>query len=132
MTSQLTKNEKRIAELDTIINRTYEDHVTGKLSDDRFAKMLAAYESEQTALEKETVSLRVSVGAAREKSDGIEKFLKLCEKYTELTELTAEVARSFIDKIVVHEAIKAPGHKWKKLSQEIEIHFSFIGEFPKE
>jgi len=132
MTTQLTKNEKRIAELDIIINRTYEDHVTGKLSDDRFSKMLAAYESEQTTLDGETGVLRANVEAAREKADGIDKFLKLCEKYTDLTELTAEVARSFIEKIVVHESIKIPGHKWKKQSQEIEIHFSFIGEFPKE
>ena len=130
-TVRLVKNEKRIMELDTIINRTYEDHVGGKLSDDRFAKMLASYESEQSTLETETILLRSEVETAREQADSIDKFLILCEKYTDLTELTAEVARSFIEKIVVHEAIKAPGHKWKKLSQEIEIHLSFIGEVPK-
>ena len=131
-TALLAKNEKRIAELDTIINKTYEDHVAGKLSDERFAKMLASYEGEQAALEAETAALRADVVAAREKADGLEKFLKLCEKFTDLSELTAEIARSLVEKIVVHESIKVPGHKWKKQSQRIGIHLSFVGEVPKE
>jgi DNA invertase Pin-like site-specific DNA recombinase len=131
-TALLAKNEKRIGELDTIISHTYEDHISGKLSGERFQKFLDKYEAEQSALETETAELRISVQAAQEQADGIEKFLKLCEKYTDFSELTAETVRSFIDKIVVYEAEKAPGHKWKKLSQEIEIHFSFIGEVPKE
>lgn len=130
-TAMLAKNEKRIAELDTIIRRIYEDHIVGKLSDERFTKMLATYEREQATLEADTAVLRTAVGAAKEKADGIDKFLKLCERYTDLTELTAEVARSFIEKIVVYEPVRAPGHKYKKQSQEIEMHLSFIGEAPK-
>jgi len=131
-TGLLSKNEKRIAELDVIINRTYEDHVAGKLSDDRFSKMLAAYETEQSALATETTALRADVEDAKERADGIGKFLKLCEKYTDFTELTAELARTFIEKIIIHEAVRAPGYTRRKQSQEIEIHLSFIGEFPKE
>jgi len=106
--------------------------VAGKLNDDRFDKMLSTYESEQAALTAEAAALRTEISAAKEKADCIEKFLKLCEVYTDFSELTAEVARTFIEKIVVHESVKAPGHKWKKLSQQIDIHFTFIGEFPKE
>jgi len=131
-TAQLAKDEKRVADLDAIINRIYEDHVAGKLSDDRFDKMLSTYESEQAAVVAEAEALRTEVAAAREKADCIEKFLKLCEVYTDFSELTAEVARTFIEKIVVHEAVKAPGHRYKRESQRIDIHFTFIGEFPKE
>ena len=131
-TSLLAKDEKRIAELDAIINRIYEDHVAGKLSDERFNKMLTTYESEQTTLIAEAEVLRTEVTAEKEKADSIEKFLKLCETYTDFTELTAEVARTFIERIVVHEAVKAPGHRYKRLSQQIDIHFTFIGEVPKE
>jgi hypothetical protein len=130
--AQLAKDEKRIAELDAIINRLYEDHVAGKLSDERFDKMLSTYESEQAALTAEAGALRTEVSADREKADCIEKFLKLCEAYTDFTELTAEIARTFIEKVVVHEAVKMPGHKYKKQSQQIDIHFTFIGEVPNE
>ena len=77
-TAMLTKNEKRIAELDTIINRIYEDHVTGKLNDERFTKMLATYENEQKTLETETAILRAEVDDAKERADGVDKFLRLC------------------------------------------------------
>jgi len=131
-TATLTKNEKRVAELDAIINRIYEDHVSGKLSDERFSKMLAAYEVEQNTLAAEVAVLRVEVDDEKERADCIERFLKLCDKYTDFTELTAEVARTFIEKIVVHEAVRSPNHKYKKESQQIDIHFTFIGEIPKE
>jgi hypothetical protein len=94
--------------------------------------MLAAYENEQTALVEEADVLRSEITAEREKADSIEKFLKLCETYTDFTELTAETVRTFIEKIVVHEAVKAPGHRYKRESQQIDIHFTFIGEVPKE
>ncbi len=36
---KLDKQERRINELDAIIQRLYEDHVMGKLSAERFAKL---------------------------------------------------------------------------------------------
>jgi hypothetical protein len=131
-TARLAKDEKRIAEMDAIINRIYEDHVAGKLSDERFNKMLSTYESEQSTLAAETETLRVEIDTEKEKADNIGKFLKLCETYTEITELSGEIARTFIEKIVVYEAVRAPGHKYKRQSQQVDIHFTFIGEFPKE
>ena len=131
-TAQLSKNEKRITELDAIINRIYEDHVAGKLSDERFNKMLSNYENEQSALVAEVEALKTEIADEREKADSISKFLKLCETYTEITELSGEIARTFVEKIVVHEAVKVPGHRYKRQSQQVDIHFTFIGEFPKE
>ena len=33
---------------------------------------------------------------------------------------------------MVHEAVKEPGRRYKRQSQQIDIHFTFIGEVPKE
>ena len=41
---------KRIADLDKLFNRIYEDNVIEKLSDERYARMAAEYESEQKEL----------------------------------------------------------------------------------
>lgn len=86
-TSQLAKNEKRIAELDTIISRIYEDHVGEKISAYRFRKMLTAYEDEQSALTTETETLQAEITNANEEAHSIEKFLNLCEIYTDFTVL---------------------------------------------
>lgn len=46
----LAQSQKRIAELDVIIKRLYEDNISGKLSDERFIKLSRDYELEQTNL----------------------------------------------------------------------------------
>ena len=47
----LAKADTRIAELDRIISRLYEDNVIGKLSDERFIKMSHDYELEQSKVQ---------------------------------------------------------------------------------
>lgn len=49
---RLSQAEKRIAELDRLFLKIYEDNANGKLSDERYAMMSATYENEQTELKK--------------------------------------------------------------------------------
>lgn len=128
-TAELAKADRRIAELDKIISRIYEDHVAEKLSDERFTKMLGDYEAEQQALVSGTDALRAEVEAIRSKSADLQSFMNLIDRHSEITELTADVARTFVDKIVVHEAVYMEGKPNVKESQEIHIYLNFIGEF---
>ena len=134
-TSELAKADRRITELDKIIKRLYEDNVSGKLSDDRFAKMMAEFEAEQSGLIAGTEGLRAEVDELRSKTADIQSFLKIVDRFDGIPELTAEVARTFIDKIIVHEATysenpKRLGHQTR--SQEVHIYFNCIGEFNPE
>ena len=56
--------------------------------------------------------------------------MKIVERCSDLTELTADIARTFIEKIVVHDGVYK--NKQVKLSQEIHIYFNCIGEFNPE
>lgn len=120
----LEKQERRIKELDAIIQRLYEDHVLGKLSEERFTKMSADYEREQAALAQSVAELQPIVGAAEEQAINIQSFLKIVRKYTMPTELTPELLHEFVEKIVVHAPDKSSGHR----VQRIYIHYNFIGE----
>ena len=63
-------------------------------------------------------------------SSNIESFLKIVEQHGEITELTSKVARSFIERIVVHEAVwEVPGNVHLPRTQEVHIYLSYIGEF---
>jgi len=126
----LNKADKRIVELDRIISKIYEDNVAGRLSDERFDKMLKDYESEQASLITGSAALREEVETAKSRAINTERFIKLANQYMEITELTPELARTFIEKIVVHEATYSEEVKRKKLSQKIEIHYTHIGELP--
>ncbi|MDL2328079.1 recombinase family protein, partial [Ruminococcaceae bacterium OttesenSCG-928-A11] len=48
---QLTKNQKRIAELDAVISKLFEQNATGVIPDKRFETLLAGYEAEQAELQ---------------------------------------------------------------------------------
>ncbi|MCL2225272.1 MAG: DUF4368 domain-containing protein, partial [Defluviitaleaceae bacterium] len=62
------------------------------------------------------------------KDDDLDRFFKLADQYTEFKELTPAIARTFIEKIVIHEGVFDPVKKRKKLSQQIDIYITFIGK----
>ena len=120
----LAKQERRITELDTIIQKLYEDNVCGKLTDERFAKLSAGYEQEQAELTTSVQTLRKELAAAQESTGNAEKFLRLVRKYTEPKELTTVMVHELIDKIIVH----APDKSSRERIQQIDIRYNFIGE----
>jgi len=125
-TSKLVKTETRIVSLDKIISRTYEDNVEGKISDERFSKMLAGYENEQSELISVAENLQIEINELKSKASDLDSFMKLVEQFGEITELTSEVARAFIDKILVHEPTYRTGGR-VKTSQEIKVHLRHLG-----
>jgi len=121
---------KRIDELDSLFERLYEDNATGKLSDDRFAKMSQKYEQEQQDIRAEIPNLEAIVSGQETKLGDIDKFLSIVRKYTDIQGLTPAITNEFIDKIIVHEPEKARG---KGRIQKIEIVYNGVGnvEIPR-
>lgn len=108
---QLDQQTRRIAEIDAIIQRLYEDVVKGKLTDNRFAKMSAAFEQEQKDLETTVAKLKETVMACENQKVNLKSFLKLVKSYTEPEQLTLEILRMFVEKIIIHEADSSTGHR---------------------
>ena len=124
------QSQARIAALDKIIQRLYEDNVIGRISDERFARMSATYEAEQQTLEKRVAELQILMDGAKQKAMNVEYFLSLVRKYTDIQELTGEIIREFVEKIIVFKAEKVDGHR----QQRIQIIYNAIGavEIPNE
>jgi len=127
----MVKQEQRISELDNIINRIYEDHIAGTLSQERFKKMLEGYEAEQKTLTTTAEALQTEVQELKGKSLNVHSFMKLVEQHgdVEITELTSDLARTFIEKIIVHEGVFENANRKSKRTQEVHVYFSYIGEF---
>lgn len=113
----------RIAKLDTLIQRIYEDNVEGKISDDRFAKLSGNYETEQAQLQSRVEELQRFLADAKEMSLNADHFLALVRKYTDIRELDAEIIREFVERINVFQAEKVDGHR----QQRIQIIYNCIG-----
>lgn len=122
---ELEQSQARIAKLDDIIQRLYEDNISGKVSDERFAKMTANYEAEQHTLESRVAELKAAMTAENESSLNVDHFLALVRKYTDIQALTAEMLREFVEKIYVYKAERVDGRR----VQRIKIVWNCIGEF---
>lgn len=121
----LTEKQQRVHELDGIFQRIYEDNIIGKLTDERFMKLSKGYEVEQHTLQKEIVVMEKELETEERESINAGRFLAIVKRYTDLTVLTPEILREFIDKIIVHAPDKSSG----KRLQEIEIIYNHIGTF---
>jgi len=122
---QITKNEKRIAELDTLFKKTYEDFAAGLLNEKRFSQLSSGYETEQETLERQTAEMKAALEQFDSDSLRADKFLELARRHTDFSELTAPIIMEFIEKVIVHEADKSSG----KREQRVDIYLNFIGQF---
>lgn len=120
---KLTKAENRLAELDVIFAKLYEDNVSGKIGDERFAKMSAGYESESAELSRKVAVLREKSTAQENREKDVMDFVKLVKKYVEPHEMTHEMVREIFTKIRIGEAIRENG----KRTQAITFEYRFVG-----
>ena len=126
---ELEAAEKRMTELKAVFKRLYEDSVSGRITDERFAELSADYEREQAELKERIAALKAEQDKAQENAANAEKFLAIVRKYTSFEELTPTLLREFVEKIVVHEAVALDGKKrGKQRTQAIEIYYSFVGK----
>ena len=113
----------RDEELDGLFERIYEDNVSGKLSDDRFAKMSRRYEDEQKELAEKIKRLRSEIEKQSSRSMTTDMFIGLVRKYTRARKLTPRMLNELIEKIEVFNAEKIDG-VWE---QRLRIHYNCVG-----
>ena len=113
----------RDEELDGLFERIYEDNVSGKLSDDRFAKMSRRYEDEQKELAEKIKKLRSEIEKQSSRSMTTDMFIGLVRKYTRVRKLMPRMLNELIEKIEVFNAEKIDG-VWE---QRLRIHYNCVG-----
>ena len=113
----------RDEELDGLFERIYEDNVSGKLSDDRFAKMSRRYEDEQKELSEKIKKLRSEIEKQSSRSMTTDMFIGLVRKYTRARKLTPRMLNELVEKIEVFNAEKIDGVG----EQRLRIHYNCVG-----
>ena len=116
--------KKRLASLDVIISRLYEDFALGEISKDRYKKMSADYEEEQERLRLEIGVIEEWVEQREEMADGLNAFIALTQKYVDVEDLTQTIVNEYIKKIVVYAPDKSSG----KRQQKVKIYFNFVDD----
>ena len=121
---EIAQAEKRIAELDRIFKRIYEDDISRAISHERFQKLSADYEAEQRELVEQVRAWRQAVETFEQDQADFNSFAAIVRKYVGIRELTPTIVNEFVKKIIVHAPDKSSGHR----RQKIELVWNFIGE----
>lgn len=128
-TVELGKLEKRNNELNKLFTKLYEDNVLGRITNEQFRMLSDIYNQEQREIKETVPKLQERIEELKAQATNVEKFLTIVRKYTDLQELNAEVLRTFIAKIVIHERTA----KWStSAEQQIDIYFRYIGNVSPE
>lgn len=120
---KVVQAKKRIADLDALIQRIYEDNILGRISDERFFKLTASFESEQAELTKFVETHEEHLNAIEDNNDGLRRLLIGLRECLAIHELTSTIVNTLIDRIEVHEAEIIDGRK----NVRIDIFYSAVG-----
>lgn len=122
----VAQRERRIAELDRLISKLYENYALGKISEARFDKLSAEYEAEQAALTATAAENKTMLDALEADTTNAQAFIRLAQKYIDCENLTDSMVQEFVQKVVVHPTVKDEAGKKER---EIEIFLKHIGRF---
>jgi len=118
--------EARLAELEILLQRLFEENVAGRLNDANYTTMFARYQQEQEQLIVRVQELKRKLSVMNENIDNCKKWIDLIAKYKDLQELDAPIINELCEKILIHEPEKING----KRTQKIEIFYRFVGNIP--
>ncbi len=123
--AELSKAEKRRAEVDRLFARLYEDRVNESISEQNYRMLSQKYQAEQTELQEKIEKLTAELSAAKQSEDDAGKWIALLKQYAEPEELDAAMLNTLIEKIVDQEAEKDEnGFR----TQDVDIYFRFVGK----
>ena len=117
------KAKKRIGELDTLLQKIYEDMVFGVISKERYMSMSENMEKELSALKARSNEISAALQENDANRANAEKFAELVENYIGIAELDYELVHTLIEKIYIHERENIDG---KAVVKE-DIYYRFIG-----
>jgi site-specific DNA recombinase len=123
-TERKLKNlQSRDAELDNLFERIYEDNVSGKITDERFSKLSASYETEQAELIEQVKILQAELDKEISESMTLDMFITKIRKYTMAKKLTQRMLSELVNYIEVYHSEKIDGIHIQKL----KIHYNCVG-----
>jgi hypothetical protein len=121
--TRLKTAEKRLADLNRLFDKLYEDSIAGRITEANFGRLMAKYQAEQEETEGQIASLRDTLKEKSETESNVVSWVDLMRTFVDLQELTAEVLNELISRICVHDRRTENG----ELRQTVDIHYRFVG-----
>jgi DNA invertase Pin-like site-specific DNA recombinase len=116
----IRKSEDRLDVLERMMNRLYEDMISGKLANENFEKLIEKAQDEQSALIDRISRNREDLAARKNMTVNSREWIDLFSEYADIEELDPDTLHRLVREIVIHEEIDDDGNR----SITIEIHFN--------
>ena len=121
---QLTYTNKRITELDKLIENLYVDKVSGTIPQSAFDRLIQKYEAEHSELEEKATALKIMVEDTAKAKDDVDQWIEIMKGYMKSGEIDRTLLISLIDTITIGEVHEKNGEKVR----DIRIKYNFVGE----
>ncbi|MGN6713989.1 DUF4368 domain-containing protein [Anaerocolumna jejuensis] len=125
-TRELEKAQKRLADLDKLLQKAFEQLALENLSETQFKALTGNYETERQELTQRLGKLEQEIRSGKDAMLNAERFMVIVDRYTDIQKLTSEIVREFVEKIVVHE--RSEPWKKKNYTQQVDVYFNFVGK----
>ncbi|MDE7364692.1 MAG: recombinase family protein [Ruminococcus sp.] len=113
--------EKRLAELETLIQSVYENMVLGKVAEDVCIGLLGKYQAEKKNLQTELDTIQKSLDTIAQDENDVDEFIRRLKKYAGFEVLTREMALDLIEYITVDECVPRSAEP-----RTIHIYYKFL------
>ena len=117
----LAANQKRISELQGLIQSVYEDKYLGKITEISCGVLLGKYETELKALQAEQAKLTARLDTEKQNAEDVDKFIERVKKYADVQKLTREMCLELIEYVTID---KHPSDR--KAERDIHIYYKFL------
>ena len=123
--AQIKGTESRLAELERLIQKLYEDRVlsTG-ISETLYQELMVKYERDRAEKTDTLKELTAKMNSAAKDEQDIDSFMQTIRKYVAVEALDHEMLLELIDRIEIGEQSIAGDQKYR----DITIHYKFVGK----
>lgn len=121
--AELSAIDRRLPELDRLVQSAYEDKVLGKIPENLCVQLLNGYEAKRKAKHERRRELTEQLSASRENEQSVDAWLDMVQNYYDLQELDRPTLMRLIQKIEISEKYTVDGHE----ERDIHIYYNFVG-----
>lgn len=118
--------KKRKTEIQTVIQKLYEDNYLGRINKEHFDMMMKSLTGEETQIDAEISILNKKSNESE--YDKYNRFFKLLDDFSNLTELNQDIIRRLIDVIYIHQGSYTNLNGIRSKEQKIVIQYKYIGQ----
>ena len=117
----IADDSARLAALDKLIAKLYEDMVADRVSAENFNSILERSQAEQKALKNRVEHNTARLAKQEQERDNNNRWIMLIREYADIQGLDAATLNQLIKKIVIHEDMDG-----SIIRQTVEIYFNFM------